>query len=217
MLCLSGFELYSRWVPPINGKESSKMQVRCGAPQGSVLDPTLFALFTNDLPVRLLYLEIRFLYADDTTVYCIGSTQDVACNLLNCALEELFTWCTKNRLPPHPGKCEVMLLSKARFRGPLPAIYIGEFIIEYKAKSRLLGVTLDKNLSWIPHLQELIKNFASKLSLLRKSKFLPSLVCYSFYLKVIQSSITYALPVWGSVSQTECQGHFWSSIGHVNS
>ena len=53
-------------------------------------------------------------------------------------------------------------------------------------------------------LQEVIKNFANKLSLLKKSKFLPSLVCESFYLKVIQPSVTYALPLeWGSVSQTE--------------
>ena len=96
-----------------------------------------------------------------------------------------------------------MLLSKARLIGPLPAIYIGKSIIEYKATARLLGVTLDQNLSWIPHLKEVIKNFANKLSLLKKSKFLPSHVCESFYVKVIQSSITYAMPVWGGVNQTE--------------
>ena len=37
-----------------------------------------------------------------------------------------------------------MLLAKARLIGPLPAIYIGEYIIEYKAKTRLLGVTVDR-------------------------------------------------------------------------
>ena len=96
-----------------------------------------------------------------------------------------------------------MLLSKARLMGPLPAIFIGESIIEYKAKTRLLGVTEDQNLSWIPHLQQVVKSFANKLSLLKKSRFLPSHVCESFYLKVIQPSNTYAMPVWGSVSQTE--------------
>ena len=87
--------------------------------------------------------------------------------------------------------------------GPLPSIYIEESIIEYKAKTRLLGVTVDQNLSWIPHLQEVVKSFANKLSLLKKSRFLLSHVCELFYLKVFQPSITYVTPVWGSVSQTE--------------
>ena len=86
---------------------------------------------------------------------------------------ELFPWCINNRLTPHPGKCEVMLLSKARLIGPLPTIYSGKSIIEYKATARLLGVALDENLSWIPHLKEVIKNFANKLSLLKKSNFYP--------------------------------------------
>ena len=86
---------------------------------------------------------------------------------------------------------------------PLTSIYIGESLIEYKPKTRFLGVTVDQNLSWIPHLQEVVKSFAKKLSLLKKSRFLPSHMCESFYLKVIQPSITYAMPVWGSVSQTE--------------
>ena len=67
-----------------------------------------------------------------------------------------------------------MLLSKARHIGPLPSIYIGKSIIEYKATARLLGVTLDQNMSWIPDLKEVIKNFANNLSLLKKSKFLHS-------------------------------------------
>ena len=74
------------------------------------------------------------MYADDTTVFCTGSSHGVACNLLNCALEELFTWCINNRLTPHPGKCEVMLLSKARLIGPLPAIYIGNPLLNTRLR-----------------------------------------------------------------------------------
>ena len=99
--------------------------------------------------------------------------------------------------------------------------------MEYKATAaRLLGVTLDQ----IPHLKEVINNFANKLSLLKKSKFLPSHVCESFYVKVIQPSITYAMPVWAGVNQAElfktlrgkttlpcCKDHIWLSTGHANS
>ena len=107
-----------------------------------MLGPTLFTLFTNDLPSCIKSGD-AFMYADDTTVFCIGSSQDVACTLLNYALEELFTWCVNNRLTPHPRKCEVMLLSKVRLIGSQPAIYIGKSFIEYKATARLLGVTLN--------------------------------------------------------------------------
>ena len=68
-----------RQFTTVNGKESSKMHVRCRGPQGSVLGPTLFTLFTNDLPSFIKSGE-TFMYADDTTVFCTGSSQDVACN-----------------------------------------------------------------------------------------------------------------------------------------
>ena len=63
----------------INGKESSKMYVRCGVPQGLVLGPTLFTLFTDDLPLSIKSGD-TFMYADDTAVFSIGSSQDVTCN-----------------------------------------------------------------------------------------------------------------------------------------
>ena len=188
-----------------NRRKSSNTQILCGVPQGSVLGPTLFTLFANDLPLSIISGD-TFMYADDTTVFFIDSTQDATCDLFNGALKELFTWCINNRLTPHPCKCEVMLLSKARLKknmGPLPAIFIEESIIEYKAKTRLLGVTVDQNLRWIPHLQEVVKSFANKLGLLKKSRFLPNHVCELFYLTVFQSSITCATPVLGSVRQTE--------------
>lgn len=111
---------------------------------------------------------------------------DVACNLLNVYLKSFSPGVQKNPITPPPGKCEVMLLSKAWLRGPLPAIYISDYKIQ--GQDQTSGC----------------QNLANKLSLLKKSKFLPSLVCESFYLKVIQPSVTYALPLeWGSVSQTE--------------
>ena len=69
-----------------------------------------------------------------------------------------------------------MLLSKARLMGPLPAM----------AQTRLLGVTVDQNLSWIPHLQEVVRSFANKLSLLKKSNqgFYPVMCASRFILRL---------------------------------
>ena len=87
----------------VNGQHSSVLNVTCGIPQGSVLGPTLFALYTNDLPSAVTSGSV-FMYADDTTVYCIGDTVDNAVTSLNKALSELNSWCLENSLTPHSAK-----------------------------------------------------------------------------------------------------------------
>jgi hypothetical protein len=66
----------------VNGKESSIAKITYGIPQGSVLGPTLFALFTNDLPENVESGNV-YMYADDTTLYCIGDSADEVVSTLN--------------------------------------------------------------------------------------------------------------------------------------
>jgi len=75
-------------VTVVNSTQSEELNVTCGIPQGSVLGPCLFSLYTNAMPEAVTSGNL-YLYANDTTVYCIGSTVDEACNLLNNALNEL--------------------------------------------------------------------------------------------------------------------------------
>ena len=72
--------------------ESNLLPVSFGIPQGSVLGPTLFTLITNDLPSSVSSGSLC-MYADDTTVYCIGVTAHTAIARLNAALQELHAWC----------------------------------------------------------------------------------------------------------------------------
>ncbi|KAL9986828.1 hypothetical protein ACROYT_G001031 [Oculina patagonica] len=112
----------------LNGVKSEHSQVSFGIPQGSVLGPTLFTLFTNDLPASVSSGSL-YMYADDTTAYCIGDSIDIAIAQLNKALKEVYTWCLTNRLTPHPGKSEVMLLSKGTLTGPHTPIQLGTSIL----------------------------------------------------------------------------------------
>ena len=79
--------------------------------RGSVLGPVLFSTFIDDFPAAVQSAE-TFLYADDTTLYCIAESVDVATTMLNRALAELRVWCNNNNnnLIPHPGKCRAMLM-----------------------------------------------------------------------------------------------------------
>ena len=113
----------------LNGTKSDMLPVSIGIPQGSVLGPTLFTVFTNDLPSSVQSGSL-YMFADDTTVFCIGNSADMAITQLNKALQEVYIWCLDNQLTPHPGKNETMLLSVGNPMGPIaPAFIIGLNVI----------------------------------------------------------------------------------------
>ena len=72
----------------VNGSTSEMIPISFGIPQGSVLGPTLFTLFTNDLPSSVSSGSV-YMFADDTTVYCISDKAEKSIAKLNSALREL--------------------------------------------------------------------------------------------------------------------------------
>ena len=152
----------------LNSTQLEELNVSCGIRQGSVLGPCLFSLYTNDMPEAVASGNL-YLYADDTTVYCIGSTVDEACNILNNALDELNKSCVTNSLTSHSSKCEVMLLHRGSFIRPHPTI--GNASVAWVCHARLLGITIDRKLTWKKHVTKLKNNFVCKLNLLKKCPF----------------------------------------------
>ena len=60
--------LSNRWLRVVlDGKSSQEYPVNAGVPQGSILGPTLFLLYINDLPDDVI-CNIA-IYADDNTLY----------------------------------------------------------------------------------------------------------------------------------------------------
>ena len=93
----------------VNGTNSEKMRLTSGVPQGSLLGPRLFSIFTNGLPLSLdSKLEM---FADDSTAYIIGDSIDSTSIQIQELLPQLLTWSKFNSVFIHPVKSEVMLIS----------------------------------------------------------------------------------------------------------
>lgn len=146
---------------------------------------------------------LQSLFADDTTVFCIGDSADLAIAQLNKALHEIYTWCLNNQLTPHPGKSKVMLLSSRNLMGPIAPAFLGSFNLSWVSKTRLPGLTVNCKLTWTPHVLEIKKNFAAKLDLLKRSKFLSIKVLRDLYFKVILPSVQYGQLLWGACSNSD--------------
>ena len=64
---ISFFHSNRRLQVVLNGKHSQYCLVNAGVPQGSILGPTLFLLYVNNLPDNVI-CNIA-IYADDTSLY----------------------------------------------------------------------------------------------------------------------------------------------------
>ena len=111
-----------------DGASSESKPVKIEVPQGSLLGPRLFITYVNDLPDNIRSDEVC-MCADDTTIYTIGNTTDEVAIALQVILDQLQTWCHKNRLIIHEGKCDTVFLDTKPFNAPLrPLVWVDKTI-----------------------------------------------------------------------------------------
>ena len=183
----------------IDGAFSESKPVKIGVPQGSLLRPRLFITYVNDLPDSIRSGEV-YMYADDTTIYTIGNTTDEVAIALQVILDQLQTWCQKNRLIIHEGKCDAVLLDTKPFISPLKPLIWGDKTIEYRSFSVCLGIVIDERLSWANHVKSVSTSYSSKVKMLRRISLLSKAILETIYYETVIPSVLYAMVLWGSCS-----------------
>ena len=84
--------------------------IKCGVPQGSVLGPLLFIIYTNDLP-GCLNLTKSILFADDTTIYLSSNNISYLYTTMNGELLKLTDWFRANKLSLNISKTNYILFT----------------------------------------------------------------------------------------------------------
>ena len=138
---------------------SSRSDLSFGVPQGSVLDPLLFTLYTTPLSSSLVsgHAIPHHLYADDSQLYVSFSSGDYAATQsgLQSCLASVQSWMSTNKLKLNPDKTDFLLIGsewqRSKYLSMFPIELVG--VETYPAKSaRNLGVIFDKNFNFRSHI-----------------------------------------------------------------
>ncbi|CAB3982545.1 Hypothetical predicted protein, partial [Paramuricea clavata] len=200
--------LRNRWqYVNIDGSHSPKIEVKCGVPQGSILGPIFFLLFINDLPSEVFHSEVD-IYADDTTL-SHSAEVDLAPTAIETALQldldGIVRWSKTNKMIINAKKTKSMLVTGKRLAKKLPTKILSlqseNEDIEQVHFQKLLGVTIDQELTFDKHVEELSKKLGQRLGVLRKIKrFLPLDQRKLYYNTMFKQVMMYGATVWANCS-----------------
>ena len=175
----------------VNGILSTKREILTGVPQGSVLGPLLFIAFINNLTA----FENCYLFADDCLMISSGKDPSVSTLNMENSIALASNWYTANKLVLNASKTDVMTISKSKGTKP-PNLNFQGMAFKQSDKIKYLGVTLDKNLNFKPHVKKLKQKLYPIISNFeRNRKFLNENLAAVWYTGLIRPNLEYCAPL----------------------
>ena len=133
------------------GSVSSTLHpIRAGVPQGSVLGPFLYTIFTHDLP-QPDGTTVLGTFADDTALLASASHYPDAEKELQSTVTKFTQWASDWKISINSEK-SVHVDFTLRPYGYNP-VYINNQIIPHAIKTRHLGIHLDERLTYKEHIK----------------------------------------------------------------
>ena len=185
----------------------SDEEVLSGVPQGSILGPVLFIIFTNSLAEDLGKYQLTS-YADDEQIIISADSPKKMKDEIEEVMRISQEWYTSHSLLNNLTKTEIMIITSKKNQKKFKEI---EYIIEEDGQKKkikgtqnmkILGVWIDEDINWNKQISTMKgKAFNNARNLCRVNNLLPMKTKIQLYNSYVASQLSYADVIWGGCSK----------------
>jgi hypothetical protein len=143
--------------------------MRAGVAQGGLVSPVLFCLYVNDIPTPSRHVQLSQ-YADDTALVATSPSPLLIVGYLEACLGRMERWLRYWRTAINVSRSNAVLFVKVaiRIQKPREVQFLGE-PVQWVETARYLGMTLDTQLIWSAHVNQVGKKAAQRMDVLGSS------------------------------------------------
>ena len=189
------------------GTKSTKKDITCGVPQGSVLGPLLFLIYINDLCQISTFFDF-ILFADDTNAFASGSNPNHLSSKINSELVLVSEWFNCNRLSLNLSKTNYIIFhSRTKKITDDLSLSFNNNSIARVSSCKFLGVVIDEHLTWSLHIANIKNKISKNIGIISRIRnFIDTKTALMLYYSMVYPYLTYGNIVWASNYKSRLTG-----------